>query len=175
MSVKLHPNGLGSSYLYNLKIGDSIKARLDKNPHFNFPKKAKNIVMISNGTGIAPFLGMIDENKNKAEILLYCGFRNHTSYELYKNTIEKNISEQKLTRLNLAYSREGNKQYVKDLVQNDADFIANTLKNKGVIMLCGSLAMQEMVFEIVEEICRENNLKNIDFYKTNKQILSDCY
>lgn len=175
LSVKLHQNGLGSSYLYNVNKGDTIEARLDYNIHFHLPKEAKNIVMISNGTGIAPFLGMIDENKNKAEIHLYCGFRDHNSYELYRKNIEKNLAEQKLKQLHLAYSREGNKQYVKDLVINDAELMVKTLKNKGVIMICGSLAMQEMVLEKLSIICTENNIKSIEFYKTNNQILTDCY
>ena len=59
LSVRLHPDGLGSGYLYNLEEGQVIKADIQSNPHFYFPKKAPNVIMISNGTGIAPFLGMI--------------------------------------------------------------------------------------------------------------------
>ncbi|HTG54751.1 MAG TPA: PepSY domain-containing protein, partial [Niabella sp.] len=41
LSVKLHEHGLGSSFLNNLQQGDIIKAKLVKNQHFRFPKKAK--------------------------------------------------------------------------------------------------------------------------------------
>lgn len=175
MSVKLHQNGLGSSYLYQLNVGDVIEADLRENVHFYFPKKAKSVILISNGTGIAPFLGMIDENKKKVETHLYCGFRDASSYELYRTAIENNLADKKLQTLNLAYSREGKKQYVRDLVLRDADSIVSALQNNGVIMVCGSLAMQKMVFEILESICKEKNAKDLAYYQSRNQLLTDCY
>ena len=175
LSVKLHENGLGSSFLYQLNPGDNIEAHLSSNKHFHFPKKAKTVVMISNGTGIAPFLGMIDENRNKITTHLYCGFRDQSSYELYKNDIEKGLSEEKLTQLNLAYSRQGEKQYVKDLVLRDANLMAETLQNGNVIMICGSLAMEQMVVANLEAICLERKMETIDFYQSRNQLLTDCY
>ena len=175
LSVKLHQNGLGSGFLYKLNPGDTMDASLDKNAHFHFPKKAKTIVMTSNGTGIAPFLGMFDQNRNKIETHLYCGFRDSSSFQLYQEGIEKGLQEQKLTKLNLAYSRQGEKQYVKDLVQQDALIIAEVLKNNGVIMICGSLAMQQMVVEILESICLEQKMKTISYYQSRNQLLTDCY
>jgi len=175
LSVKLHQNGLGSGFLYKLDPGDTIDAGLSKNVHFHFPKKARKVVMISNGTGIAPFLGMIDENQNRVETHLYCGFRDQSSFELYKDGIEKGLSEQKLITLNLAYSRQGEKQYVKDLVLRDALLMAETLRGNGVIMICGSLAMQQMVVEILENICLVQKMKTISYYQSRKQLLTDCY
>lgn len=175
LSVKLHEHGLGSNYLYQLNVGDTIEADLRNNEHFYFPKKAKSVILISNGTGIAPFLGMIDENKKKVEAHLYCGFRDASSYKLYRTAIETNLADNKLRTLNLAYSREGEKQYVKDLVLRDADSIVNALLNNGVIMVCGSLAMQKMVFEILETICKEKNAKDLAYYQSRNQLLTDCY
>ena len=175
LGVKLHQHGLGSSYLYQLNTGDTIEAHLNSNKHFYFPRKAKAVVMISNGTGIAPFLGMIDENRNKIKTYLYCGFRDQSSYELYKNDLEKGLSEEKLTQLNLAYSRQGEKQYVKDLVLRDANLMAETLQNDGVIMICGSLAMEQMVVANLEAICLERKMQTIGFYQSRNQLLTDCY
>lgn len=175
LSVKLHHNGLGSGFLNQLTIGTKIQARLDRNPHFHLNRNAKNILMISNGTGIAPFLGMIDENNKKIPIHLYCGFRAHSSYLLYENAIENYLKNNKLNQVHLAYSREGTKQYVKDLVEKDANLIMNTLKNNGIIMICGSLAMQNSVLEIINKICLQNQLKSVGYYLSQKQIQSDCY
>lgn len=174
LSVKLHQNGLGSGYLYQLNPGDTIEAHLSDS-HFHFPKKARTVILISNGTGIAPFLGMIAENKNRIETHLYCGFRDQSSFELYKEGIEKGLQEQKLKQLNVAYSRQGERQYVKDLVLRDALFMADALKNNGVIMICGSLAMQQMVVEILEGICVRQNDKSLGFYQSRNQLLTDCY
>jgi sulfite reductase (NADPH) flavoprotein alpha-component len=76
--VKLHPSGLGSGYLYHVEPGSVFKARIIKNQTFHFPKQTSKVAFISNGTGIAPFLGMMEQNKKKTEIHLYCGFRKAT-------------------------------------------------------------------------------------------------
>ena len=175
LSVKLHQNGLGSGYLYHLHPGDKIDAKIIKNPHFYFPKKAESVVMVSNGTGIAPFLGMIEQNRKNTDCYLYCGFRGKDSYELYRKSIQTNLDNKKLQQLNLAYSREGERQYVKDLLSRDALFIVKTLKNGGVIMICGSLAMQQNVYELLENICLKYNGKSLSFYQSRNQLLADCY
>jgi sulfite reductase (NADPH) flavoprotein alpha-component len=175
LSVKLHANGLGSGFLYQLEPGQTIKASINANPHFNFPKKASTVIMISNGTGIAPFLGMIDDNHKKVNCHLYCGFRAASSFELYQDTMEKNLANQKLSSLNLAYSREGNKQYVNDLVLRDQERIAEAMKSDGVIMICGSLAMQKDVIEHLETIFKQSNNKEVSYYQSHNRILMDCY
>lgn len=175
LSVKLHPAGLGSNYLYRLAPGDTIPTRIVSNEHFQFPQKAPAVIMISNGTGIAPFLGMIDQNVQKTRCYLYCGFRGQSSFELYREAIERSKEQQKLHRLQVAFSREGNRQYVKDLLAQDAGFVADTLANGGVVMLCGSLAMQKQVVELLDQVCREKNGKSISFYQSHEQLLMDCY
>lgn len=173
LSVKLHPGGLGSAFLHQLQVGDNLKAALVANAQFHFPAKARAVIMVSNGTGIAPFLGMIDEHGKRSEIHLYCGFRNSDSFALYENAINKEAKL--LTQLNVAYSREGSKQYVKNLLARDKDFVCETLKNNGVIMLCGSLSMQKDVIELLEEICQHDQQKSISYYQSRGQILMDCY
>lgn len=175
LSVKLHQHGLGSNYLYNLSVGNSIEARIISNAHFQFPQKASTVIMVCNGTGIAPFLGMIDQNNKKVDCHLYCGFRGQSTFELYKDAVNQSLELQKLSQLHIAYSREGDKQYVKDLLSKDADFIATTLANNGTIMLCGSLAMQNNVIELLESICQTKTGKSISFYQSHGQVLMDCY
>ncbi len=175
LSVKLHEHGLGSNYLYHLAQGSTIKARIISNEHFQFPQKASTVIMIANGTGIAPFLGMIDQNNKNVSCHLYCGFRGQSSFDLYREALAENMELQKLQQLHVAYSREGEKQYVKDLLARDADFITKTLKEEGVVMLCGSLAMQNNVIELLEIICTERNGKSISFYQSRGQVLMDCY
>ena len=80
-----------------------------------------------------------------------------------------------LTKLHIAYSREQEKQYVKDLLHRDGLFIAQTLKDNGVIMICGSLAMQQNVTEFLETICQSENGKSLSFYQSHNQVLMDCY
>lgn len=174
--VKLHPNGLGSGFLNNLEIGHTIKARIINNKAFHFPAKAPQIALISNGTGIAPFLGMIEQNKAKKEIHLYSGFRMETPTLLaYKKFAGVMIQKQHLDHFHVALSREAEHIYVMDLIKRDTAFFVDLLKQGGVIMICGSLAMQKDVEIILNELCLKNDTKSLLEYKENGQLLTDCY
>lgn len=176
LAVKLHPNGLGSEFLYNLKPGNTIKTQIINNHAFHFPKKARQVVLISNGTGIAPFLGMIEQNKKKTEIHLYSGFRQKTEITAhYEKFAAEMRQKQYLSQFHLAYSREENHHYVMDLIQMDADFFADLLQNDGVIMICGALAMQFDVEKVLNTICIAKNNTTLSEYKAKGQILTDCY
>lgn len=173
LSVKLHPNGLGSNYLYDLAVGSAIKASVVDNDSFHFPMQSEKAILISNGTGIAPFLGMIAQNQN-TECHLYCGFRNADSFAPYQNFIDNQLASGKLTRLHLAYSRQGQKQYVKDVLAQDSEWIASVLTDGGTIMICGSLAMQNQVLELLDSIC-VNLGQPLSHFQANDQIKMDCY
>ncbi|MEO8255260.1 MAG: PepSY domain-containing protein [Flavobacterium sp.] len=176
LAVKLHPSGLGSEFLYHLKPGDTIKSQIISNHGFHFPRKATQVALISNGTGIAPFLGMIAENNKKTDIHLYAGFRQKTEITMhYEKFASEMIQKQYVTKFNLAFSREVNPHYVMDLIQMDADFFAQLLKNNGVIMICGALAMQFDVEKVLDAICIAKNNTKLSEYKTKGQILTDCY
>jgi sulfite reductase (NADPH) flavoprotein alpha-component len=175
LSVKYFENGLGSNFLNNLKLQTHFKARIIKNTSFYFPKKASRVILIANGTGIGPFLGMLHQNKKQIETHLYFGLRTQASYDLYKTQIQKATSENKLKQILLAISQEGDKNYVQDILFKDAKFVAETLQNKGVIMICGSLAMQKGVLGVLEHICSNINNKPLRFYQNNQQIKMDCY
>ncbi|MBF4484893.1 PepSY domain-containing protein [Flavobacterium sp. CSZ] len=174
--VKLHPHGLGSEFLNNLTPGNTIKARIINNKAFHFPKKISKVALISNGTGIAPFLGMIEQNKTKTETHLYAGFRMETeTVSGYKKFTAEMMEKQKLQSFHLALSREAEHFYVMDLIKRDADFFIDLLKEGGVIMICGSLAMQKDVEAILDKLCLERKIKSIADYKENGQLLTDCY
>lgn len=173
--IKLHPHGLGSGYLNNLKKGDFFRGRILENGAFHFPKTASKVAFISNGTGIAPFLGMLEQNRQKTETHLYCGFRTETETVVgYKKFAGEMIQKQQLQSFHLALSREADPHYVMDLIQRDAAFFLDLLQKGGVIMICGSLAMQKDVETILGELLAETSSSILD-YKTKGQILTDCY
>ena len=173
--VKLHPHGLGSGYLNNLEVGSIIKARIIQNPAFHLPKKVSKVAMISNGTGIAPFLGMLEQNRQKTEIHLYCGFRTETeTVSAHKKFANEMMEKQQLQSFHLALSRGTDHHYVMDLIQQDAAFFLDLLQKGGIIMICGSLAMQKDVETILGELLVQTN-SSISDYKAKGQILTDCY
>lgn len=174
--VKLIPDGLGSGYLHRLEKGQTIKARILGNPNFHFPKQAPAVVMLANGTGVAPFLGMILHNKKSVPLHLYTGLRHCNSLaKEYQDFAQEQIGKNHLTRARFAFSRDGEKQYIQDLVREDADFFVDLLKNKGVIMICGSLVMQRDVEKLLGELLFASGSAPLDTFKANQQILTDCY
>lgn len=174
--IKLHENGSGSHFLHNLSVNNRLQAAVISNKVFHFPKKASKIIMIANGTGIAPFLGLIKENKTKIPIFLYAGFRNQNeTTNAHKVFLTEEIKQKKLTGFHFAFSREDQAEYVMNSIERDAELFAETLKNNGIIMICGSLNMQKDVEQVLDRICLERNGKSLNFYKENNQIKTDCY
>ncbi|WAC40369.1 PepSY domain-containing protein [Pedobacter sp. SL55] len=173
--VKLHEQGLGSEYLNKLQVGDVFKARMVANTSFHLPKN-KAVAMIGNGTGIAPFLGMISQNAKHADHHLYIGFRKETSLiKQHKAFLDQQLQNQKLKSYQIAFSREQNHCYVMDLIRKDGEQLAKLLSNGGVVMICGSLLMQQDVEKVLDEICLEINGNALSFYKEKNQLLTDCY
>ena len=174
--VKLFPDGFGSGFLYRLEQDQIVRARVLANPSFHFPKEGKRIALIANGTGIAPFLGMIAENQTKVPVRLYAGFRNSNEIiASYISFAEEQIKLKKLEQFQLAFSREHNKQYVMELIHKDALYFVELLEQGGYIMLCGALRMQHDVERTLNNMLLEHSGKSIDLYKENGQILADCY
>ena len=75
-----------------------------------------------------------------------------------------------------AYSRNGSKKnYVQDLINEDAERIADTFQSKGVVMICGSVAMQNGVIRVLEDICISHTNKPLSHYQKRNQLKMDCY
>ncbi len=170
LSVKKHDMGVCSSFLFDKKEGDFLKAKVVANQSFYLPNEADHIIMISNGTGIAPFLGMISDKANKRKnIHLFWGGKNQQDYLLYSSIIQDSLDEGILSSLHIAYSRENSHdfKYVQDCVKKNIDFVLNCLSNNGVIMICGSLDMKNDVVDILSLKDENRHLKD--------KVLTDCY
>ena len=176
LSVKRQELGLCSNYLNDLKPGDFIKARLVKNKEFRLSKRTKQVLMIANGTGIAPFLGMINQNTSNQNMQLYWGGRQELSFAIYRAIINEGLKTNRLQKLEIAYSQQNDKKvYVQHLLERDAEHVAQVLKQKGVILICGSIAMQKDVLIILESICERYLEHPLSVYKNKGQLKLDCY
>jgi len=174
--VKLHELGLGSQFLHRLQTNDRLKARIITNEHFHVPTNATTVIMIGNGTGIAPFLGMINENISHKEMHLFVGFRHRTETILsYETFVKAHQDKKQLTDFTFAFSREENPKYVMQIIEEQALLIADKLAAGAVIMICGSLKMQKDVEIALDKIVTRFNYKSLTFYKEQNQIKTDCY
>ncbi|WP_282069676.1 PepSY domain-containing protein [Olleya namhaensis] len=177
ISIKKHEFGVCSNYFYNLTVGDQIKGVIKPNPTFNLPKskRVKSVVLIANGTGIGPFLGMMQDT-NPVVKHLFWGGRTTQSLQLYKTSIDASLYSGSLTSFNLALSQENNTRlYVQDVIAKQQSIITEVLKNNGVIMICGSLAMQNQVLDTLNQITTSRLQQPLSVFEHNNQIVTDCY
>ena len=182
LSIRRHEHGRCSPYLSGLRAGDRLQASIEANPHFHFPPGTGKALLISNGTGIAPFLGMLHQH-GSTEVWLYWGGRTRDSATIYSEWLPRAggadaIDEQPdpAPHIRTCYSREGTGQYVQDLLQEDAASVLETFLRGGVVMLCGSLKMQQGVLDTLEDILREQpEVLSLDDYRRNGQLRMDCY
>lgn len=176
LSIKKHEFGVCSKLLNNLEVNATIKAKVKQNLDFHFPNYAKAVVMIANGTGIAPFLGMLTENKKQVQTHLFWGGRTKDSLKMYSEIIDSGIKAKRLSSFYTTFSQEQEeKMYVQNLIEQKQDFFATILKNEGIIMICGSIAMQNRVLEVLNTITTNKLNQPLSVFENKEQIKMDCY
>ncbi|MEM1124384.1 MAG: flavodoxin domain-containing protein, partial [Bacteroidota bacterium] len=176
LSIKLHEFGACSNYLHELKVGETFQGIFQQNKDFHFPKKAKSVVLIANGTGIAPYLGMWQEANSNGKVTLYWGGKNEKSYQLYQAWIDQAVQKGKLNEPILAHSKgDTDFKYVQDIVHLNRQQLVQQLENGATIMICGAIAMQNDVLNILEATAMELYQKKLNVYQRKGQLLMDCY
>ncbi len=120
---------------------------------------AQPIVMIAAGTGVAPFIGFLDQlgSTVKPFSWLIFGFRAKETDFLFQHEIESPTS---LSKLSLAQSRplNGSKEYVQDVIRREAElFLKLFLQEEAIIYICGDeLSMIKGVNEAIVEVLLKN-------------------
>lgn len=175
LSIRKHDFGVCSTYLNHLDLKSNLNAHIQENKQFHFPKKAGEIILISNGTGIAPFLGMIQKSK-KQKVHLFWGGKTKESLNLYNGFINSALEKKSLSFFYPVFSQEQqDKIYVQDILKNHTELITSVLRNGNVIMICGSIAMQKGVTDALEKIIKRDLKTNLSPFINNGQIKTDCY
>lgn len=172
---KVHKEGKCSQAMGKLKEGDIFWAKLIPNPKFSIPQDCQNAVLIANGTGIAPFLGFLQELEAQRSIRLYWGCKDSAQRALFKEEFDQAISENRLDLCEVIYSQEGPKQHVQELVKRDLHALVQVLSGGGVVLVCGAIVLQHDIESILETALKQAGGKAIGELKTNGQFLTDCY
>ncbi|MFT6191031.1 MAG: sulfite reductase (NADPH) flavoprotein alpha-component [Polaribacter sp.] len=175
LSIRKHEFGICSTYLNNIDLKENLTAHIQNNKQFHFPKKATEIILISNGTGIAPFLGMIQKNK-KQKVHLFWGGKTNDSLKIYENFINIALEKKSLSSFYPVFSQEQQEKiYVQDILKNHTELVTNVLKKGNVIMICGSIAMQKGVTAQLETIVKQDLKTYLNQFINSGQIKTDCY
>ncbi|VDK33453.1 unnamed protein product [Taenia asiatica] len=161
---RLH-KGVASNFLYSMHPGDRVAIFL-RSSDFRLPRNPLTpIVMVAAGTGIAPFLGFIQERmfiKSKGgrlgEAMLFYGCRSPNQDRILPDELANALNSGVLSCLQFAYSREqAQKVYVQHLLRGCAETIWPLLKAKnGHFYVCGdSRGMAQDVRHALLEIIQK--------------------
>ncbi|XP_042194480.1 P450 (cytochrome) oxidoreductase b [Callorhinchus milii] len=147
---------------------------------FRLPfKPSTPIIMVGPGTGIAPFIGFIQERawlqqqgKQLGETVLYCGCRFQAEDFLYQEQLEQWQQEGVLTQLNVAFSRDQpNKVYVQHLLKKNKENVWHLIHDANAhIYICGDAKnmardVQNAFCEIVAELGNMTQTQAVDYVK----------
>jgi sulfite reductase (NADPH) flavoprotein alpha-component len=122
--------------------GDKIKVYLQKAQHFALPDDpAKPIIMIGPGTGVAPFRAFLHERqaaKAPGPNWLFFGHQRSDCDFFYEDEFSAMHAAGHLTRLSLAWSRDGNdKVYVQHRMREAGAELWSWLNDGAHIYVCG--------------------------------------
>ncbi|XP_026138738.1 NADPH--cytochrome P450 reductase-like isoform X3 [Carassius auratus] len=147
---------------------------------FRLPFKSTNpVIMIGPGTGIAPFMGFVQERgwlkeqgKEVGETVLYYGCRYKNEDFLYQEELEEFEKTGVLTELNVAFSRDQTeKVYVQHLLKKNKEAVWRLVHTDNAhIYICGDARnmardVQNAFYEIAEELGGLSSAQAVDYIK----------
>ncbi|MFD1701800.1 sulfite reductase subunit alpha [Methylopila henanensis] len=135
--------GLASTYLADrVAPGDKLKVYVQKAHGFALPKAGDTpIIMVGPGTGVAPFRSFLRErNATRATggAWLFYGHQHEASDYYYREELEELQAAGALTKLSLAWSRDGaQKVYVQDRMREAGAELWSWLEKGAHFYVCG--------------------------------------
>src|SRR6202790_5090238 len=135
--------GLASTFLAErIKPGDELKVYVQKAHGFALPQDPKTpIIMIGPGTGIAPFRAFLLDRKATGapgKNWLFFGHQRSGSDFFYSDELNAMKTSGLLTRLSLAWSRDGEKKfYVQDRMREVGRELWTWLAEGANLYVCG--------------------------------------
>ena len=172
--VRLMSGGECSTYLHRLAIGDEIESFGKANPEFRLPPGGKPVILIGAGTGIAPFVGMIEGNRQRRPLHLFWGGRDPGSDFLYEASLKTCLADRRLATLETAFSRVEDRAYVQDRLHQSAPKLAAMLSKGASAMVCGGDEMASAVRAEFESILETIYLSVVRL-KSKGLYLEDVY
>ncbi len=170
--------GVGSNYVCDLKVGDTVQVVGPFGRSFLMPNHPKShIVMICTGTGSAPMRAMTEWRRRQrktgqfesGKLMLFFGARTREELPYFGplTSLPKDFID-----INLAFSRTPGqpKRYVQDLMKERAVDLARLLADPNAhFYVCGLKAMEEGVLLALREVAEGAKLSWASLGPTLKQ------
>ncbi|MFJ8539365.1 molybdopterin-dependent oxidoreductase [Streptomyces sp. NPDC093591] len=134
--------GVCSPFLADAEPGTEVPVFVQRSPHFRPPADATTpMVMVGPGTGVAPFVGFLQERHalgHKAPNWLFFGEQHRASDFYYEDELTALLDEGTLARLDTAFSRDQrNKVYVQDRMREHGPELWRWLQDGAHFYVCG--------------------------------------
>ncbi|GGU97996.1 bifunctional reductase [Streptomyces filipinensis] len=134
--------GVCSPFLADAEPGTPVPVRVQRAPHFRPPSDpATPAVMVGPGTGVAPFIGFLEERRargHRAPNWLFFGEQHRATDFYHEEELTGFLAERTLTRLDTAFSRDQRaKVYVQDRMREHGPLLWSWLRDGAHFYVCG--------------------------------------
>ncbi|MDX3450889.1 bifunctional nitrate reductase/sulfite reductase flavoprotein subunit alpha [Streptomyces sp. ME02-8801-2C] len=134
--------GVCSPFLADAGPDTAVPVFVQRSPHFRPPADASTpMVMVGPGTGVAPFVGFLEERRalgHSAPNWLFFGEQHRATDFYYEDELAELVAEGTLTRLDTAFSRDQrNKVYVQDRMREHGPELWHWLQDGAHFYVCG--------------------------------------
>ncbi|MEV7084648.1 molybdopterin-dependent oxidoreductase [Streptomyces sp. NPDC093085] len=134
--------GVASAFLADAAPGTPVPVRVRRSPHFRPPADpAAPLVMVGPGTGVAPFLGFLQERRargHRGPNWLFFGEQRRATDFYYREELAALRRDTTLTRLDTAFSRDQRaKVYVQDRMREHGGRLWSWLQDGAYFSVCG--------------------------------------
>lgn len=140
--------------------------------NFLFPARAREVVLIAEGSGISSHLKIIYKNNQRVKAHLIWGGRTKNSFEKYLNLVYRAFDNKLLSSIHISHSQQkGKNRYVQDLVMEQADLIAKTFGKGGVLILSASLAKNSVIMNALKDITQSKLNVSLKYFQDKNQLI----
>lgn len=134
--------GVCSPFLADAAPDTEVPVFVQSSPHFRPPADATTpMIMIGPGTGVAPFVGFLQERRalgHRAPNWLFFGEQHRASDFYYEQELTELLAEGTLARLDTAFSRDQRqKVYVQDRMREHGPELWRWLQDGAHFYVCG--------------------------------------
>ncbi|GGN36356.1 bifunctional reductase [Streptomyces fuscichromogenes] len=134
--------GVCSPFLADAEPGTPVPVHVQRAPHFRPPADpATPMVMVGPGTGVAPFVGFLEERRargHRAPNWLFFGEQHRATDFYYERELSALLADSTLSRLDTAFSRDQRaKVYVQDRMREHGPLLWSWLQDGAHFYVCG--------------------------------------